>query len=222
MSARICYCFPSRSRPAKFFAALDNIRAMSVSTEYFIWGKLDENDPTANEYKKRIDEYPELTVKWGLSEGKVHAINRSMEDLPPCDIIIIMSDDVVWDVRGFDKEIRNAFIKNCPNFNCTVHFPDDHGGGNTIIVSILGINLFKQLGYLYHPSYESVFCDDDFTEMSRLMNRYFFINKRLFSHNHPIWGKVSWDDLYRHSERPEVYKKDRETFKKRKANNFGI
>lgn len=220
--ARICYVFASRSRPQKFFDALDNIQDMSESKNYFVWGKLDDDDLFADMYQKRLEEYPELTVKWGLSQGKVSAINRSMEDLPPCDIIIMQSDDIVWDVYGFDTEIRNAFKRYFPDYSGTVHFPDDHGQERTIIVSMLGANLYKGLGYLYWGEYESVFADDDFTNMVKVMGCYTFINKRLFSHNHPIWLKTEWDSQYRHSERPEVYQKDREVFEKRKANNFGL
>lgn len=219
---RICYSFASRSRPQRFFDCLDNIRDLSESKNYFVWGKLDEDDMFADMYRSRIGEYKELTVKWGLSGNKVAAINRGMEDLPPCDIVVMMSDDIQWDVYGFDNEIREAFAKYFPDHSGTVHFPEDHGLENTIIVSILGINLYRQLGYLYHPSYESVFSDNDFTEMLKKMSKYVFVNKRLFTHAHPIWLLSDWDSQYRHSERPEVYEKDRATFQKRKAENFGI
>lgn len=222
---RIAYIFPSRSRKTKFFNTLDNIKIFSESDNYFVWAKLDEDDETMNtqDVKDKIaNEYPEVTVKWGLSDGKVHAVNRNCEDLPECDILIIQSDDIIWDVVGFDTEIREAFKAHNPGLDSTIHFPDDHGGQRTIIVSILGINLYKQLGYLYNSCYESVFCDDDFTHFTKLSGKYYFINKRLFTHNHPIWTKFGWDAQYYHSERPEVYKKDGDIFFKRKANNFGL
>lgn len=221
---RICYCFPSRSRPERFFKALNNIQDMSASKDYFVCAKLDTDDVSMNneDVRDRLLEYPEVTVKWGESKGKVHAVNRSMEDLPPCDILIIMSDDIQWDVYGFDDEIREAFKKYSPNFESTVHWPDDHGGKNTIIVSIVGINLYRKLGYLYYPDYESVFADNDFTEMTRMLNKYVFVNKRLFSHLHPIWQLADWDAQYRHSERPDVYQRDGALFAKRKAINFGL
>lgn len=222
---RIAYIFPSRSRPHNFFLTLYNIIDNSESDDYFIWAKLDNDDEEMNtpEIRHRIDtEFPKVTVRWGLSTGKVHSINRDLEDLPPCDIIIIMSDDIIWDEWGFDTVIREAFKRHFPNLDGTVHFPDDHAQERTIIVSMVGINLYKKLGYLYHPSYISIFCDNEFTEVSRLMNRYVFVNKRLFTHAHPIWKLSIWDSLYRKNEDPELYRKDGETFKKRKAINFGL
>jgi hypothetical protein len=217
--------FPSRSRPYKFFKTLDNIQDMSWSEDYFVWAKLDTDDPTMNndETKARLEvEYKEVTVRWGLSENKVHAINRDLEDLPPCDILIIQSDDIVWTKFGFDEEIKEAFKKHFPGLDGTVHFKEKHAGRSTIIVSMVGVNLYKQLGYLYHPSYESVYSDNDFTEMTRLMGKYAYIDKEIFIHAHAIWNLTAWDAQYRHTERPEVYKKDKETYTRRKAKNFGV
>lgn len=219
---RIAYIFASRSRPEKFFRCLDNIRAMSKSKNYFVWGKLDDDDAEKDKYESRLAEYPELTVKWGTSESKIHAINRSLEDLPECDIIINTSDDIIYDVPGFDNEIREAFERLLPNFDGAVHFPDDHGKAKTIIVSMLGINLYRLLGYIYHPSFLSVYADNHFTEMCKAMGKYVFVNKRLFSHNHPMWHLSAWDEQYRRTESKEFYQKDRETFLRLKAENFGL
>lgn len=222
---RICFVFPSRSRPVRFFKTLDNIRELSTSDNYFVWAKIDSDDESMSrpEILKQIaDKYPEVTVKLDLSENKVHSVNRSMEDLPECDIIILQSDDIVWDVKGFDDIIRQDFQKYSPNYDFTIHYPDDHGKAKTEIVSILGINLYRKLGYIYYPEYESVCSDDDFTQMTKRMKCHVFVNTRLYTHKHPMWGLEKWDDQYKHTERPEVYKKDKETFAKRSANNFGI
>lgn len=220
----IAYIFASRSRPEKFFKTLENIQDMSESKDYFVWAKLDEEDESMNNdvVKEKLKEFPEVTVKWGLSKGKIDAINRSCEDLPPCDILIIMSDDIRWDVWGFDGEIRESFTKYFPKLDGTIHWPEYNAKDRTIIVSILGANLYKKLGYLYYQEYISVYSDNDFTEMTRAMNKYVFIDKILFSHHHPIFNRSEWDSQYRKTESPEFYTKDRETFTRRKAANFGI
>ena len=221
---RIAYIFPSRTRPTKFFQCLENIQDQSFQDNYFVWAKLDLDDPFKEEYEKRLHEFPEVTVKWGLSKNKIHAINRDLEDLPPCDIMIIQSDDIHWSAFAFDDEIREAFEKHFPDLSGTVHFPEKNAGNRTIIVSMLGINLYKQLGYMYHPDYESLYSDNDFTEMTRMMKKYAYVNKQIFLHKHPIWKEsgTDWDSQYRHTERPEVYKKDHETYIARKAKNFGV
>lgn len=219
---RICYCFPSRTRAYKFYQTLDNIREMSDSADYFVWGKIDEDDPQLEKYKLLAPFYPELHIQYGLSNNKIHAVNRSMDNLPHCDIIIIMSDDIRWDIKGFDTEIRRAFSRHCPTLDSTIHFPDDHGKMSTIIVSIMGVNLYKRLGYLYHPDFISVYADNHFTELCRKIGKYFYINKRLFSHLHPMWKLSQWDQLYRETESKENYEKDRATFLELKEKNFGL
>ncbi len=224
-NSRICFVFPSRSRTVRFFQTLDNIRAMSNSNNYFVWSKLDLDDETMNRpeiIKHLAEKYPEVTIKWATSENKVHAINRDMEDLPECDIMILQSDDVVWDVKGFDDAIRQAFQDHFPDFSGAVHIPDDHGGKSTIIVSILGINLYKKLGYIYCPEYENLFADNEFTDVVKMLKKHVFIDKRLFSHNHPIWKTAPWDALYRANENPENYKRDREVYLRRQVNRFGL
>jgi hypothetical protein len=220
MGATICYCFASRSRKTRFFDVLHNIRGLSHSNKYYIVAKLDLDDPEMHndEVKERLKDHPEVIVRWGYSQGKIHAINRSLEDLPPYDIVVMQSDDIVWDVPGFDDIIRQAFAEHDPNFEKAIHFPDDHGKRKTIIVSILGINLYKQLGYLYEPSFFSVFADDFFTYQVRKMNKYTYVDKRLFTHLHPIWGSIPWDDQYKATEAKENYAKDRETFLRLQAN----
>lgn len=221
---RICYVFPSRSRPDKFFSTLENIIDNSFSENFFIWCKLDQDDSTMNnvEVIERLQWYDEVTVKWGLSKNKVHAVNRDMEDLPPCDILVLVSDDIKWTTFGFDEEIREAFAKFSPDFSSVIHFPEEKSADRTMILTVMGINLYKKLGHLYHPDYESVYCDNQLTEMCRKMGKYHYVNKILYVHNHAIWGKAEWDDLYRYNERPEVYKKDHETYLRHKKNNFGL
>lgn len=195
---------------------------MSNSDNYFIVAKIDEDDPKLEKYKMGLHLYPEVVPRFGLSNNKIHSINRSLDDIPYFDIIIIMSDDIRWDVKGFDDEIRKAFTFFFPQLNGTIHYPEDNAKARTIIISILGVNLYKQLGYLYHPDFISVYCDNHFTEMTKLMGKYAYINKRLFSHLHPIWKTAAWDSQYRATESKENYAADRETFLKHKQNNFGI
>lgn len=221
---KIAYIFPSRSRPSKFFATLDNIIDNSFSDKYFIWCKLDTDDITMNndEVRDRLKEYPQVSVEWGLSKNKIHACNRSLENLPECSIIVLISDDMQWTTFAFDDDIRDAFRKHFPKLDGVIHFPEEKSGNRTMVLTIMGINLYKELGYLYYPAYESVYADNDLTEMTRAMRRYAFVNKKLYVHKHPVWGAAEWDSQYKHSERPEVYKRDGEIFKKRKANNFGL
>lgn len=222
---KISYIFPSRSRPQKFFDCLANINDLSDSKDYEIICSLDEDDHTMNTegVVERAKEYENVRCFYGLSANKISACNRETNKISEeTSIIVLQSDDMIWEEYGFDNEIREAFRQHFPNLDGVVHFPEEKSADRTMVLTIMGINLFKKFGYLYHPSYESVYADNDLTEMTKLMGKYVFINKRMYSHRHPIWNRSEWDDLYRHSERPEVYQKDRTVFEKRKAINFGV
>ncbi len=132
----------------------------------------------------------------------------------------MMSDDILWDVKGFDDEIRNGFAQFFPDFSGTIHWPEKNAAKRTIIVSILGINLYKQLGHLYHPDFFSVYADNWFTEYTRHIGKYAFINKQIFLHMHPIWRAAQWDKQYRETEAKEVYARDRETYLKLRSTLF--
>lgn len=224
MTQKIAYIFPSRSRPVKFFKTLNNIRKMSESDNYIVIAKLDEDDETMNTIPirdKLEKDYPEVKVKWGLSGTKVKAINRDNQDAEECDILILQSDDIVWDVKGFDNIIRQAFNEHFPAFDGALHFPDDHGKSKTIIVSILGVNLYKRLGYIYHESFISVYGDDFFTEQVKKLRKHAYVDKRLFTHVHPMWGLAPWDAQYKATESKENYRVDRETFLRLRSQLLG-
>lgn len=216
---RICYVFASRSRPEKFFNCLENIEDNSNSKNYFVWAKLDEDDDTMNNetVKSKLKLYPEVTVKWGLSSGKINAINRDLEDLPDFDIICCHSDDMVFTEFGFDDVIR----QNC-GADDYLHIPDGHTGNRLCTYAIYGKDYFKRTGYFYNPEYESVYADNEEDERAKKLGRYKFVDVKILRHEHSIWGYGVADELTKKSEHPIVYQKDHQTYLRRKAINFGI
>lgn len=217
MSKRIAYIFASRERPEKFFRCLDNIQDMSDDNNYFVYAKLDLDDPQIDKYKEKICEYKELVVNFGYSDGKIHAINRGLDCLPECDIVCCHSDDMVFVEWGFDEEIR----KYCGEDDY-VHFPDGHANEKLCTYSIMGKKYFDRFGYIYHPDYISVYADNEQFEVAKLLGKYKYIKKNIVRHEHPIWGYGIKDDLLIRTEDPVIYKKDHETYLRRKSINFGI
>lgn len=221
---KISYVFPSRSRPNKLFDSLFNISDLSMSKDYEVICALDEDDETMNdqEVRERFNEHPNVKYFYGVSKGKVSACNREAHRVSDdTSIICLHSDDMHFFEYGFDDEIRKAFTGSCPNLDGIIHFPDGHQN-RTMTYTMMGVNLFRQLGYLYNPIYLSVFADNELTEMCKLMGKYSFIDKNILIHAHPIFNLCQWDELYRISEAPENYVLDGATYKQRKDNNFGL
>lgn len=223
--SKITFVFPSRQRPAKFFGCIENIKKLSNSTNYEIICALDEDDKTMNndEVKEKVKNYQNVKCYYGTSANKIAACNREIGKISEdTSIVCLHSDDMRFMVPGFDNEIRFAFKENFPEFDGAVHFPDQKTGNRTMTYTMIGIKLLKKLGYLYHPDFLSVYSDNHLTEMTRAMGKYVFIDKLILNHDHPIWGKVPWDEQYRKTESQEYYEKDRETYARLKANNFGL
>src|ERR1700744_2459412 len=106
---KILYKFPSRQRPDKFFEALDNIKRLSDFECWEVLATLDEDDHYMNNdiVKKRLQEYPMVKAIYGTSTSKVNACNRDMDQAGEWDIVVLMSDDMKFLKKGFDRIIAS-------------------------------------------------------------------------------------------------------------------
>src|SRR5579863_8469001 len=112
----ILFKYVSRGRPERFFFSLDTIYDnLSDHDNYHIAVTIDTDDPTMNnpDVISRLRMRKNISVQWGLSKSKVHAINRDMH--PYGDIIIVMSDDMRFTCYGFDEIIRQRFRDRFPD-----------------------------------------------------------------------------------------------------------
>lgn len=221
---KILFKYPSRSRPQKFFQGLDNIAALCKSYQYDVLATLDEDDPSMNNgyVKEHLKQYPEVRTIYGLSKNKIHACNRDMENAPYFDILILMSDDMVFLKDGFDKIIVDNMKKYFPDTDGMLHMPDSHGKWELSVLSIMGRKYYQRFNYIYHPSYESLWADNEYTEVARILNSWRFVPIRIYDHFHHIWGLSEPDALNVRNDRTELYVKDNQTYINRKAINFGI
>lgn len=206
----------SRSRPMRLKKTIDSIVSnMSGKTDYFIQISLDEDDPTLAEYFKLISAEHEKII--GTSKNKIDAINRDMDLVDQWwDILVNVSDDQVFIKQGFDLDIVEAFKDNTDLF---VHFPDGNQG-DLATMSIMGREYYKRDNYIYNPEYVSVYCDNEAQDVSKLRGCYKLVNKHIFNHEHPAWGKGPSDAQYQRTEHPTIYNQDHGTYIKRASKNF--
>lgn len=213
---KITYSYASRSRPDKFFAALDNIREMSASDNYEVIAKLDTDDKEMynTHVAVKFYNYPELKVMWGISQNKIHAINRDLYGMTG-DILMCHSDDMVFTKKGFDDIIRREMKKDM-----YLHFPDGYANERLSTYSIMHRDYYNRFGYIYHPEYKSTWCDNEQMSVARSLYRYKYVDEQLFVHMHPSAGKAKRDAQYASTEK--FYANDKATFLLRKQINFGI
>jgi hypothetical protein len=216
--------FPSRSRPTKFFDALDNIFELSTHDDIRIMATLDLDDSnmTSQEVKDKIKTYDRVHAIWGTSESKIHACNKDMEFSGRWDIAILMSDDQKFLVKGFDSIIVEKMKEHWPDTDGVLHFPDSHGKHELSVLSILGRKYFNRFGWFYFPGYKTMFCDNEYTQTAQILNRWAFVPMKIYDHYHHIWGMAQKDDLNLKNDNMNLYVGDSQLFQQRKANNFGL
>jgi hypothetical protein len=220
---KIIFNFASRSRPEKFFAALDNIRSLAEG-EYEVIAKLDSDDKTVtnSEVSEKLKQHPEVKVCWGISENKVHAINKGLEGIA-FDIMIVMSDDVLFTEKGFDRRIIQDMQKYFPTTDGCLWYNDGTPNGHRIMtVSIIGRKYFDRTGKVYNEEYFSLYCDDEETRKAKLLGRIQYFPDVIFRHKHWLWDFSRKDELNARNDAPMMYEHDRQVFESREKINFGL
>lgn len=191
---KILFKYPSRGRVDRFFDGLDSIYNNLVDTKNFhVSCTFDDDDIMVSaETTERIGRYPNLSVKGGSSESKIHAINRDMPDYD-WDILIVMSDDMRFTFYGFDEIIRGCFDTGLDVF---AHLPD-HDEKEISTLYVAGRDFYNHFGFIYDPAYKSLFCDVELMEIAKEMGKYLYVGiPGLFEHLLPAYGHLPADEMW--------------------------
>jgi len=216
---RILFKYPSRGRIDRFFQGLNSIYENLYDTANFhVACTLDKDDSVMNsdEFRERIKSYGNLSVQWGLSDSKVHAINRDMPEIE-WDIVVVMSDDMRVTFYGFDQIIREQFDGS---LDFLLHIPDNDAKDILATMYIAGKDFYSRFNYIYHPSYKSLFCDNEIQEIAQKLGRYKFVNcPGLIFHANPAYGHHAKDAMFL-TQQEIGWTVDQQNYNERKANNF--
>lgn len=219
---RILFKYTSRSRPDLFYRGLKSILDNCESQNFVVLCSLDLDDPTLPKYKEVLSEFPEkvVQVKYGYSKNKIDAINRDLNEYSGrWDILVNMSDDMVFIQSGFDQIIRKTFGEELDQF---VHFNDGLNFSRLASMTIEGRPYYERFNYIYHPSYQSLWCDNEAQDVAKILGRYKYAgdNVAIVRHLHPSAGLASFDEQYRKTEDRQVFEVDKSTYQNRKKNGF--
>ena len=226
----ILYKLATRSRPHRFSETLQSIVDNSNGDDYLVLVSVDEDDESMQQYieDKEIGlGYPHknCVIVNGKSNNKIDAINRDIERVVNdwnihWDILVNISDDMLITSNQFDIVVRSAFETNNDLF---LHLPDSYVNEILPTMSIMGKSYYERFGYIYHTSYESVYCDNEAMDVAKMLNKYLYINQKLFVHNHPAnVGRHLWDAQYERTESNNTHTKDCLNYADRKSKNFPI
>lgn len=212
----IYYNFATRSRPQKMAEAIDTIVDLSECDSFTIGLTIDDDDSTTlNSYQlSNALESIQIKVNPGRSTSKVHAINRGMAGWNG-DVVVNMSDDMRFIKRGFDGDIVRAFQGDTDQF---IHFPDGHVNEALPTMSIMGRSYYERFNYIYHPDYQSLWCDNEAMEGAKQLGRYKYVDLQIFHHYHPAWTGEGADPLLLHTE--SFFEADQQTYRRRSQSGF--
>lgn len=221
MEPHILIKYASRSRPARFMEGLNSIFSLAANKNHLtVFCILDKDDSASGEYAAEVCRFSPIEGNIiphpGLSTSKVDAINRPIPKELSWDILVNFSDDMRFTVYGWDTLIRDGF--RCNGDDLFLHYPDSTAKGMLSTMSIMDRKYFERDGYIYHPSYKSLWCDNEAQDVAKLRGRYRYMGIQIFDHFHPAYGMAQWDEQYQRQQKD--WDADEKNYYYRKENNF--
>lgn len=185
---KILVQFPTLCRKGKFLHCLSKYEEMrGLRNDIFFNINCDTDDSHMNNENTRSEIGKILTkssyrINYLEKSNKISAIN-SMIDVD-FDVLLCASDDMIPVEEEWDEHISNNMKKYFPNLDGALHFNDGYTENKLITLSIMGKKLYEYFGYVYHPDYKSLYCDNEFTEEVYSLNKVKYIDKEIIKHEH--------------------------------------
>lgn len=221
---RILIKIPTKSRPEQLLKNLDSYyKKLSGNTDCHFLISCNSDDESMNNPTiiDRLSNYPHLSVRFGDIKNKIDAYNKNIEEfIGSFDILVVASDDMLPIKYGYDQIIAEYMIKFFPDFDGTLHFFDGHVAQETNTMPIIGKKYYDRFGYIYYPEYQSMYCDNEFTLVAKILKKEKYINELIIEHLAPAWGKAYSDELYQHNN--AMISDDATLFKSRQARFFDL
>ncbi len=223
---KILFKYPCRGRENMFFASLESLHNNIRDREnYHISITLDTDDEVLNRVAvtERIATYENTSIGWGLSSSKIDAINRSFPEYD-FDVVVCWSNDMFATFFGFDDIFRQSIIDCCgEEMDGLVHFPEPDAREMLNTLYVATRKYYDRFGYIYHPSYKSLWCDNESLHVAQKLERYHYCNiPVLFIHKNPAYGhhNVMRDEMF--DRQQADWQEDENNFRNRQLNNFDL
>ena len=214
--------FPTRGRKEMFFSTLNKYHEYCNNiddTLFLISIDADDNEMNTDEVVSLLNSYKNTKVVVGNSLSKIDAVNRDLNELEyEWDIVLLASDDMIPQIKGYDDIIRDNMLFNYPDTDGILWFNDGFQGDRLNTLCILGREYYKRFNYIYHPDYKSCWSDNEFMVVGNLLNKQVYIDTVIIKHEHPDWGYGSPDHV--HNNNVKDWHHDNNIYQTRQLNNF--
>lgn len=193
---KLLIVLPTRSRLDRCMKVLKSYIALSTHKETKFVVSCDNDDLSMNQ-KTTIDtinSLPNTTIIFNenkmLKNGevsefttKICAINSGVKN-QDFDVCLLASDDMYPELMGYDSVIIKDMVSFFPDTDGVLWYNDGYQGDKLNTLCILGKNYYNRFGYIYHPSYITLYCDNEFTKVSQKLKKCKYINKTIIRHKH--------------------------------------
>ena len=214
--------FPTRGRKEMFFSTLNKYHEYcnNIDDTFFLISiDADDNEMNTDEVVSLLNTYKNTKVVVGNSLSKIDAVNRDLNELEyEWDVVLLASDDMIPQIKGYDDIIRDNMLFNYPDTDGILWFNDGFQGDRLNTLCILGREYYKRFNYIYHPDYKSCWSDNEFMVVGNLLNKQVYIDTVIIKHEHPDWGYGSPDHV--HNNNVKDWHHDNNIYQTRQLNNF--
>lgn len=204
---RILLKCPTRSRPQKIISTIRSYVQLANRKDLLgVAISCDHNDATMTRNLVQEELHRTLAgVAWhniffSPNTSKIEACNANMNEINwEWDIVVLVSDDMIPQIQGYDDIIRNHMTARFPDTNGILWFNDGAQGDKLNTLCIYGRAMYNHFGSMYRPEYKSLFCDTELTDMCKgpLADRCLYIPYCIIRHEHPGTGYAqNMDALY--------------------------
>lgn len=212
--------FPTRERTDKFFAVIQQYyEKVGSIADCLFHIVIDQDDRSMNNavVLAKLRSMPNCVYTISETSGKVKAIN-TMPKITNWDIVLLLSDDMIVQKKGWDTDIRERMKRHYPDTDGVLWYDDGfvHSKLNTLVC--MGKKYYNRFGYIYHPSYISLWSDNEFMDVANMLKKQTYIAECIIRHEHCIYMGRPRDALCNRNE--SVYNIDHENYIKRKAGGF--
>lgn len=209
---------PSYGRPELAAATAKNWLYKATDTvEYLLC--LSYQDPLLGKYKTLFENIEQVKIIYHPHANMVKQVNYAAL-FSRGDLLIDISDDFDCPPE-WDKLLRDA-LKGKSDF---IVKTDDGvkvegiNSDNIIALPIMDRVYYNRFGHIYHPDYNHFFGDEELSNVGDILGKKITL-PITFEHIHYVMGKAKEDATNRKNNK--FFERDKETFKIRKQNNFGL
>jgi hypothetical protein len=162
-----------------------------------------------------LDAMPRVKYRVGESKTKVQACNDGLAE-ERFDIVLLASDDMAPQRDDYASRIVSLFAEHFPEGDGVLHLNDGRVGRKLATICCCDRKYFSRRGHLYHPSFTSVWCDNEWQEVAESLGRLVYVDDVLIRHE---WvGEHCPDALHKRNE--SFSNADCRTFRHRKLAGF--